>query len=153
MHARQFIWCVFYGGVYMFSVNGLNHITIFVQDLERSLQFYTEVLRMQLIRKGDDYAYLESGRTWFCISQQIKDPFQPDQLGVHHMALSVDAADFDEALAHLQSHNVTIVREPITRGIGKAVNFLDPDGLQWEFHTSNLAERMTVIEEMEANKS
>lgn len=136
----------------MFTVNGLNHITIFVQDLERSLQFYTEVLRMHVVRKGDGYAYLEAGSTWFCISQQAKDRLQPEQFGVHHMALSVDPADFDEALAHLRSHNVTIVREPITRGVGKTVNFLDPDGLQWEFHTSNLAERMTVIEEMELQK-
>lgn len=136
----------------MFSVNGLNHITLFVEDLERSLQFYTEVLLMQLIRKGDDYAYLESGTTWICISQQAKDPLRPEQLGVHHMALSIDPADFDEALEHLRKYHVKIVREPITRGIGKAVNFLDPDGVQWEFHTSNLAERMTVIEDMERQK-
>lgn len=35
---------------------------------------------------------------------------------------------------------------------GKTVNFLDPDGVQWEFHTSNLAERLTVIEDMEQAK-
>lgn len=137
----------------MFQTHGLNHITLFVQDLETSLRFYTQTLRMSVVRKGDDYAYLESGSTWFCISQKTSQEQVSDRIGVNHIALSVTPEDFEKALQHLRDHNVPIVREPVTRGLGLTVNFLDPDGVQWEFHTSNLAERMTVIEEMERNKS
>lgn len=133
----------------MFETHGLNHITLFVKDLQRSLQFYTDILRMRVVHTGDGYAYLESGATWFCLSEQPLPDDVPKPNGVHHIALTVTHGDFEAAVEHLRRHDVQIVREPVLRGIGKAVNFLDPDGVQWEFHCSNLAERMTVIEEME----
>jgi metallothiol transferase len=136
----------------MFSTHGLNHITIYVQDLARSLRFYTEILRMRLVRQGPDYAYLESGSTWFAISHQPSLAKVQAQKGVNHLALTVRPEDFDAAVEHLRRHEVPIVREPILRGVGRTVNFLDPDGLQWEFHSSNLAERLTVIAEMEQAK-
>jgi catechol 2,3-dioxygenase-like lactoylglutathione lyase family enzyme len=138
----------------MFRTNGLNHITLYVENLERSLEFYTEILRMKIVRLGSGYAYLESGPTWFCISEQPQAAAKTETevRGVHHIALSVSEEDFAAAVEHLRRYNVPIVRGPILRGIGRTVNFLDPDGVQWEFHTSNLTERMTVIEEMERVK-
>ncbi|MGB8955700.1 MAG: VOC family protein [Tumebacillaceae bacterium] len=136
-----------------FETHGVNHITLFVRDLEVSLKFYTDILRMKVVRYDPgDYAYLESGMTWFAIAQKPIDGHVPQRLGVSHMALTVREEDFETALEHLRRNDVKIVREPIIRGMGKTVNFLDPDGVEWEFHTSNLAERMTVIEEMERNK-
>jgi catechol 2,3-dioxygenase-like lactoylglutathione lyase family enzyme len=136
----------------VFETRGLNHITIFVRDLKQSIEFYTEILRMKMVHHGDDYAYLESGTTWFCISQKPLENEKSEQLGVHHISLTVSPEEFDQAVAHLRENHVPIVRGPITRGKGKTVNFLDPDGLQWEFHTSNLSERMTIIDEMEQKK-
>lgn len=133
----------------LFETHGLNHITLFVKDLQRSLRFYTETLRMRVVHAGEGYAYLESGTTWFCLSEQPLPDDAPATNGVHHIALTVSRNDFEAAVEHLRCHQVPIVREPVLRGIGQSVNFLDPDGVQWEFHCSNLAERMTVIEEME----
>ena len=138
----------------MFETHGLNHITLFVRDLEVSLQFYTDILQMKVVRYDPgDYAYLESGSTWFAIAQKPLDDVRPQQLGVAHLALTVRDEDFEQALELLRRQDVPIVREPVVRGVGKTVNFLDPDGVEWEFHTSNLAERMTVIEEMERNRT
>lgn len=135
----------------MFEIGGLNHITIFVADMATSLEFYQQILGMKVIHQGSEYAYLEAGKTWFCISQQKLQPKQANQLGIHHMALTINEEDFDHVVAHLRANGVTIIREPLIRGVGKSVNFLDPDGVEWEFHTSNLAERMNVIEQMERN--
>lgn len=136
----------------MFQTHGLNHITLYVQDLPRSVHFYTEILRMRLVHQGPDYAYLESGSTWFALAHRPSDAVVTGEKGINHIALTVRSEDFAEAVAHLRQHNVPILREPILRGRGRAVNFLDPDGVQWEFHESNLAERMTVIHEMEHAK-
>ena len=55
----------------MFETHGLNHMTLFVRDLEASLKFYTDILRMKVVRHDPgDYAYLESGTTWFAIAQK-----------------------------------------------------------------------------------
>ncbi|KEO82751.1 VOC family protein [Tumebacillus flagellatus] len=136
----------------MFTTRGLNHVTLFVESLADSLVFYQEILRMKLVQRGKDYAYLESGPTWFCVSEKPSNANVQGEKGVNHIALTVSLEEFDEAVAHLRTHGVPIVREPVMRGIGRAVNFLDPDGVQWEFHCSNLAERMTVIQEMEREK-
>ncbi len=133
----------------MFETNGLNHITIFVSDFERSLRFYTEILRMRVVHTGERYAYLESGSTWFCISGEPIGQSRPRQLEQLHLALTVAEDDFECAVQHLRDHQVRIVREPLARGVGRSVNFLDPDGIEWEFHTSNLPARMSVIQQME----
>lgn len=65
-------------------------------------------------------------------------------VGVDHIAFSIAEEHFKEAVQGLQTQNVPIIRGPIKRGIGWTVNFLDPDGIQLELHTSNLRERMSV---------
>ncbi|TCP58170.1 metallothiol transferase [Tumebacillus sp. BK434] len=137
----------------MFETKGLNHITIFVENFDRTLYFYKEILRMRVVHQGGHYAYLESGATWICLSGEEIGQARPSRLEQLHLALTVDDADFEQAVQHLRDHNVPIVRGPVARGVGKTVNFLDPDGVEWEFHTSNLAERMRVIAEMERSKA
>ncbi len=64
--------------------------------------------------------------------------------GVDHVAFSIEEADFDSAVEQLVSAGVTVVRGPVERGLGRAINFLDPDGTQLELYTSSLQRRMTV---------
>ncbi|WP_139492907.1 VOC family protein [Brevibacillus dissolubilis] len=126
-------------------VKGFNHITIRVSDLERSLSFYEGVLQMELVHRGRTDAYLDWGGAWVCLIEK-QDLVQMDEhiLGVDHVAFSVEDDDFDEAVAILMKHEVPVVRGPIERGLGKTINFLDPDGTQLELYTSNLQRRMTV---------
>lgn len=48
------------------KVQGFNHVTVNVSDLSRSLNFYTGILGLQLIHKGNTDAYLEWGSAWIC---------------------------------------------------------------------------------------
>lgn len=41
------------------KVQGFNHVTVNVSNLSRSLNFYTGILGLQLIHKGNTDAYLE----------------------------------------------------------------------------------------------
>lgn len=61
-----------------------------------------------------------------------------------HIAFSIAEADFEDAVQLLKKAEVPIVRGPLRRGEGWAVNFLDPDGTQMELHTSDLQQRMAV---------
>lgn len=61
-----------------------------------------------------------------------------------HVAFYIAEEDFNDAVDILQKHHVEIVRGPVQRGTGWSVNFLDPDGIQLELHTSTLDERMKV---------
>ncbi|MEK4461701.1 MULTISPECIES: VOC family protein [Paenibacillus] len=127
------------------QVEGFNHVTVNVSNLANSLNFYTGILGLQLVHRGKTDAYLEWGSAWICLLEK------PDYMaiannvvGIDHIAFSIAEEHFEEAVQGLQTQNVPIIRGPIKRGIGWTVNFLDPDGIQLELHTSNLRERMSV---------
>ncbi|MFM1650692.1 VOC family protein [Brevibacillus sp. B_LB10_24] len=127
------------------KVTGFNHVTIRVSDLPRSLAFYEGVLQMKLVHRGRQDAYLDWGGAWICLVQRPAAGPQTNSVpGVDHVAFSIEEADFDGAVVQLVSAGVTVVRGPVERGLGRAINFLDPDGTQLELYTSNLQRRMTV---------
>ncbi|MEK4287643.1 VOC family protein [Paenibacillus sp. FSL P4-0502] len=127
------------------QVEGFNHVTVNVSNLANSLNFYTGVLGLQLVHRGKTDAYLEWGSAWICLLEKPDYMAITDKVvGVDHIAFSIAEEHFEEAVQVLQTQNVPIIRGPIKRGIGWTVNFLDPDGIQLELHTSNLRERMSV---------
>ena len=130
------------------NITGFSHVTITVCDLPASLRFYVDLLGMRLVHRGEHDAYLEWGAAWLCLQERAREhgltPGQGPAWGVDHVAFHIDGADFDAAVDALRQAGVTIVRGPVQRGLGWSVNFLDPDGVQLELHTSTLAERMTV---------
>lgn len=127
------------------KVQGFNHVTVNVSDLSRALKFYTEILGLQLIHKGNTDAYLEWGSAWICLLEKpAYSESMANSIGVDHIAFSITEEYFDEAVQILQANEVRIIRGPVKRGAGWSINFLDPDGLQLELHTSNLRERMEI---------
>lgn len=132
------------------KVTGFNHLTLRIRDLERSIVFYTGVLGLKLVHRGRTDAYLEWGTAWICLLQtdrvpaaQTADGTEP-KAGFDHIAFTINEAEFERAADELKEAGVTIVRGPVKRGQGWSVNFLDPDGIELELHTSSLAERMRV---------
>ncbi|MGF7050691.1 metallothiol transferase [Paenibacillus sp. DS2015] len=127
------------------QVQGFNHITINVRNLDVSIKFYTGVLGLKIRHQGKKDAYLEWGSAWICLIE--RDRYTENtgrQLGVDHIAFYIPEEHFMDAVKSLQDDHITIVRQAIKRGTGWSINFLDPDGTQLELHTSNLEERMKV---------
>ena len=123
------------------NVLGLNHVTLNVSNLERSLEFYQN-LGAILVHKGKRDAYIEWGPTWICLQERPEFAMISEKhIGFDHVAFSVAYKDFDEAVQSIKDH---IEKGPLERGIGRSVYFNDPDGNLLEFHTSNLKERMSV---------
>src|SRR3546814_15055365 len=50
------------------KVSGLNHLTLAVSDLNRSVAFYRDLLGLRLRAQWDDGAYLDAGSLWLCLS-------------------------------------------------------------------------------------
>ena len=51
------------GSLGIVSITGLNHLTMAVSDLDRSVAFYTELLGFSLRMRAPSSAYLEAGQT------------------------------------------------------------------------------------------
>lgn len=121
-------------------LTALNHLTLAVTDLPRSLDFYTQVLGCRLHARWDAGAYLTLGGLWICLSldaQRQPAAAPPDYT---HYAFSIAQADFAAFVAHARALGV---REWKTnRSEGDSFYFLDPDGHALEAHVGTLESRL-----------
>ena len=117
-------------------LTGLNHITLVVTDLNRSLDFYQTVLGARLAAHWPKGAYLEIGPVWLCL--ELGDSVSP-RVDHSHIAFSCAAGDFD-ALAERITGAARIWKT--NRSEGASVYFEDPDGHKLELHEGTLATRL-----------
>lgn len=127
------------------QVEGFNHLTLNVRNLDDTITFYTDILRMTLRHRGRSDAYLEWGSAWICIVEKRDFPdVPPPRLGLNHVAFYIEESGFQRAVSQLIDHGVTLVRGPLRRGSGWTVNFIENNGIEFELHTSTLQERLAV---------
>lgn len=122
------------------GVRGLNHLTLAVTDLERSVVFYRDVLGCRLRALWSDGAYLEAGSLWLCLAVGMRGDSQQDYT---HYAFDVAAEDFD-ALAQRVRLHATIWKN--NKSEGASLYFLDPDGHRLELHVGSLASRLAAYQ-------
>jgi catechol 2,3-dioxygenase-like lactoylglutathione lyase family enzyme len=122
-------------------LTGLNHLTLAVTDLQRSLAFYGDVLQLRVEATWDAGAYLSLPDLWLCLSH---DPLRSSEPSADysHYAFSLDAADFAGFVQKLKAANVPQWRD--NRSEGASFYFLDPDGHKLEIHVGDLASRLAA---------
>lgn len=120
-------------------LTGLNHLTLAVVDLSRSIEFYLALPGFRLAARWDTGAYLSLGDLWLCLSldESRMTQKQPDYT---HCAFSVEQADFEEVTAYLRLRNVPEWKSNSSEG--HSFYFVDPDGHRLELHVGSLASRL-----------
>ena len=113
---------------------GLNHITLAVIDLDRSISFYCNTLDATLKATWDKGAYLELGAIWMCLAVEDTVTIRTDDT---HIAFS--APDFEKAAAQISAH-ATLWKDNVSEG--NSLYFLDPDGHKLELHEGSLTSRL-----------
>jgi catechol 2,3-dioxygenase-like lactoylglutathione lyase family enzyme len=121
----------------MIKTKGLYHSGIPVNDLDRAIEFYRDVLGMDVANvarddlKGLGRADLRSGSSIVVLFQR-PNPIERDALaedGVTHQAFFVDGDDFDTAEERMRAAGVRIHEVPVVeRRSGRGFYFFDPDG-------------------------
>src|SRR5437867_2595993 len=111
---------------------GLRHVALNVRDVQKSLQFYSDILGMKLEWMPDaDNAYLTSGEDNLAL-HRLPDgsQFGGAQM-VHHIGFVVRRPENVDAWANrLKNHGITLAQEPKTHRDGaRSFYFHDPDGL------------------------
>ncbi len=119
------------------TVTGLNHVTLAVRALERSLRFYVEVLGARRRARWARGAYLELGSLWLCLEL---DPRVAPRADDSHLALSTSAAAFPPLAAAIVASGAALWKE--NRSEGASLYFLDPDGHKLELHAGDLRTRL-----------
>ena len=137
-------------GLPLGSLRRIHHIALNVQNMEKSCHFYGHILGLKPLL-GEEVpstlkALVEQGkvRNFITPDGTVIDLFaEPDLLPPHedpgqsftrtdHLAFDIAPENFDQAIAVLEAHGVTIAAGPVTRPTGRGIYFYDPDGFQVE---------------------
>ena len=118
-------------------LTGLNHLTLAVTDLPRSVSFYHDLLQLRLDATWDNGAYLSLPGLCLCLDQ-----LRPSVPAAEytHFAFTVGASDFAALVQRLRAAGVAEWRD--NRSEGASFYFLDPDGHKLEAHVGDLASRL-----------
>ncbi|WP_040064076.1 fosfomycin resistance glutathione transferase [Pseudomonas batumici] len=120
-------------------LTGLNHLTLAVTNLDRSVDFYESLLGFRLKARWGAGAYLSLQDLWLCLSLDESRAAQP-HADYTHYAFSVGQEDFEAFTACLRGHEVTQWKRNSSEG--DSFYFSDPDGHRLEVHVGTLASRL-----------
>lgn len=123
-------------------LTGLNHLTLAVTDVARSLAFYQRLPGFRLHARWDKGAYLSCGELWLCLS---RDDEVTEKRDYTHYAFSLSAEDFPKVVKQLETLGAIVWKE--NKSEGASHYFLDPDGHRLELHVGGLAQRLAACRE------
>lgn len=127
----------------MIPLKHIHHIAIICSDYEKSKQFYTEILGLQIVRE----VYREERKSYkldlalngnYCIElfsfpNPPARPSTPEAQGLRHLAFAVE--NLDQTVAFLESKNIYVEPIRIDEFTQKRFTFIaDPDRLPIEFY-------------------
>lgn len=120
-------------------ISGLNHITLAVSNLERSLGFYIDILGFKGHVKWDSGAYLSVGEIWLCLSRD--EPCS--KADYTHIAFDISPNDFKAFSSRVLSSGVEVWKQ--NKSEGQSLYILDPDGHKLEVHVGSLGSRLEAL--------
>ena len=109
----------------------MHHVLLTVADLPRSVQFYRDVLGMQLNYSTANFAMLRAGSFGVALSThpwEFEKKGEPKGIG---MIPHFTTANMDEFAARLRENGVSWLRAPVRESFGIEAFIIDPDGYQW----------------------
>jgi metallothiol transferase len=112
----------------MVIIENMDHISLAVSDIERSISFYKDLFGFDLVEKqsGSSEAYLQVGEIKLRLNQVEED--LTAQNNDSYVAFYVDEDDFDDAIDEIEAGSVEIVYGPENIRNGQKVIISDPDG-------------------------
>lgn len=128
----------------MFELEGLDHVALCVRDVERSADWYVDVLGFERRYQGmwDGVpVFVGLGKTALALfpqgsSQANPPPRTRESAGIVHLALRADRKNFAAAQRDLKSRGIAF--QFTDHEISHSIYFRDPDGIELEITTYDL---------------
>ena len=132
----------------MIELDRLGHLVLKVRDLDRSLDFYTKVLGLEVMNDLDDQfpgarvAFLANRRrdhhelALLEVGGAATDPI-PTSVGLAHFAFRMATREALEAAYHELLKRDVQVNFTVRHGVTDSVYLFDPDGIELEVYVDN----------------
>jgi catechol 2,3-dioxygenase-like lactoylglutathione lyase family enzyme len=118
---------------------GIGAITLFVEDLNETKQFYEEVFGLPAMFEDDDSAAFNFGKTVVNLLRVDAAPELIEPAAVANreagsrFQLTIQVEDVDAVCAELATRGVRLLNGPVNRPWGiRTASFVDPGGHIWE---------------------
>ena len=119
---------------------------LYVDDLDRAVQFYERVIGLSVLSRGDRLAAMDAGEGTVLLlflrgATASGAAFEGGRIPPHdgagqtHFAFAIDSGDLDSWRRHLAAEGVEIESEVNWARGGKSIYFRDPDGDSVELAT------------------
>jgi len=126
---------------------GIGAITLFVEDLEATKRFYSDVFGLPVVYEDDDSAVFEFGEILVNLlkATAARELIEPAEVGSREAGarfqFTVEVDDVDAMCAELTGRGVQLLSGPMDRPWGiRTASFIDPAGHIWEIaHSQELA--------------
>jgi catechol 2,3-dioxygenase-like lactoylglutathione lyase family enzyme len=112
-----------------------DYVILIVEDMDRALRFYTDVLGMRLGHRSGDYAQLDTGATRLglytrgAMAKTLGMPLKPPAHDAPGFEIGFKVPDVGEAFAELVGRGASAVMPPTDRPWGQRTAYVrDPDG-------------------------
>lgn len=116
------------------NITALDHLVLTVADMDKTIDFYVNILGMSQITFGDNRKALQFGKQKINLHQkgnEIKPNATNADCGTADLCLLTDTP-LDEVMSHLISKGITIIDGIVLRtgavGKLKSIYINDPDG-------------------------
>lgn len=127
----------------MFELEGLDHVALSVRDVERSADWYVDVLGFERLYPGmwnGVPVFVARGKTAIALfprgNAQPNPPASRESAGILHLALRADRKNFTAAQRDLESRGIAF--HFTDHEISHSIYFRDPDGIELEITTYEL---------------
>ncbi len=107
------------------SFRKLGAVILLVSDMDKSVQFYKEILNIPLKKKSDEWTEFFNKETVLALHPaKNKEKIKSGQ----HILVGFSASDFEQTIRNLQDKKVIFFKNPREEGFGKHAIIEDPDG-------------------------
>ncbi|MBG9465143.1 fosfomycin resistance protein FosB [Bacillus thuringiensis] len=124
-------------------LQGINQTCCSVSNLEKSIEFYQNILQANLLAKGRKLAYFDLNGFWIALYVEEYIPRNEIKQSYTHTVFIATNEELDTLKEKLIKNGVNILpdRERDERD-QRSIYITDPDGHKFEFHTGILQDRV-----------
>ena len=118
-------------------IDGMNHITISVKNIDRAFSFYKDVLGLKPVMKSSRNAYFCAGKAWIALNQD--EAYEPSN-NYAHIAFNIPEKNYHEFVKLLEEKGIKEWQQ--NESEGDSLYLLDDSGNKLEIHISTLEDRV-----------